>query len=224
MAGDTSLLAPALYVPSLCHLKMAEKKWAAVKCKIQHPLDHWCFLIGALVWSPPFQKQLFFFKIVILTYISDMELNKIDSNFCVCHDNDYWLERPKINTVFQKWIGWVNSFYAVIPSPRALSLPLCTDFISEGLSPSSCFMLRRKFIFFLSGCWSVWAVAPTQYQAPARPPSPPVFWLIRRTNLTYAQRVGKCCPLQMQAVCSAVFQGINQGINSSNLAFFPLLE
>lgn len=77
-----------------------------------------------------------------------MELNKIDSNCCVCHTNDYWLERPKINTVFQKWIGWVNSFYAVIPSPRALSLPLCTDFISEGLSPSSCFTLRRKSIFF----------------------------------------------------------------------------
>lgn len=110
MCHDASLLPPALYVPSLCHLKMAEKKWAAVKCKIQHPLDHWCFLIGALVRSPPFQKQFFFFKIVILTYISDMELNKIDSNCCVCHANDYWLERPKINTVFQKWIGWVNSF------------------------------------------------------------------------------------------------------------------
>lgn len=172
-------------------------------------LPNWGDSLGVLVFQSNLKKKK---KKVILIHVSGMELNKIDSNCCVCHSNDYQLDLKQIldkywtNTVFQKWVGWVNSFSAVIPSLGALSLPLCAEFISKGLSP--CFTLRRKFTFFLSGCWSVWAVAPTPCQAPAP-----------HSILTDVQNWVDICPKGREALSSAAFQGII----SSKLPFFPSL-
>lgn len=69
--------------------KTAGREVAAGKCESQHPLDRWRFPIGVLGGSPLLQRQIFPpFTIVILINISGMELNKIDSNCCVCHTND----------------------------------------------------------------------------------------------------------------------------------------
>lgn len=73
-AGDISWLVIPPFCPqhfTCLHFaiwKMAEKKWAAVKCTIQHPPDHCCFLIGVLVGRPPFQKQIFFHNYNINTH------------------------------------------------------------------------------------------------------------------------------------------------------------